>query len=585
MKTFTGLILLFLTSGLYAIPFEMAQKADKASQFYIQKEYNQALELYEEFLANVKQEEVKELYDKQLYAEVTRSVQELKELARLKPLLPLFRKFVSESKNEQFNAAVQTGLEIREYLKVHSMNRIPYFEYVVRGELEDYLISKKKESLSRFTAEFFRKVKEDKNRKKTVAFAAFQKDPSIRLNIEDVLVNTLSNVIEISGGFNLSRKKLTGEEGEPLEQAKEQKIDFVVSGKYEQATRNTVQLTFFVQDPFVDKILVTATVRTSLDAEFFDTLEKIAMDMEKNLKSYSRLEDFALIRYTKEEGEQLRKEEVEETEQREALPYLEDRIYVLEKSYVASLIRTDRLENFDKAGREIYRFNQVAFPRKIDYQQFLNPKKELIIDLFHKNSELGEAREDLNEAKRDKDYEDYLDAHKDAREAFAQELYVKYTGLKPLVRELENSYLGEKAAVGQESRGWPVRNDFSHRVSLRVGSGALLSAAYALNWKTFYIAPTVGYVKGFDAEYPDYERDALPMGSRLGWNIVKLPFVEPYVYTGGLYYYGLTNYENRVVGMGGAGVHLFEYLFLEGGWMMGADMSGPAIGFGTSYQF
>jgi hypothetical protein len=577
--------LLFLTSGLYAIPFEMAQKADKASQFYIQKEYNQALELYEEFLANVKQEEVKELYDKQLYAEVTRSVQELKELARLKPLLPLFRKFVSESKNEQFNAAVQTGLEIREYLKVHSMNRIPYFEYVVRGELEDYLISKKKESLSRFTAEFFRKVKEDKNRKKTVAFAAFQKDPSIRLNIEDVLVNTLSNVIEISGGFNLSRKKLTGEEGEPLEQAKEQKIDFVVSGKYEQATRNTVQLTFFVQDPFVDKILVTATVRTSLDAEFFDTLEKIAMDMEKNLKSYSRLEDFSLIRYTKEKGKRLQKEEVEETEQQEALPYLEDRIYVLEKSYVASLIRTDRLENFDKAGREIYRFNGIVFPRKIDYQQFLNPKKELIFDLFHKKSELGEARQELNEAKQEKDYEDYLDAYQDAQEAFAQELYAKYTGLKPLIRELESSYQSEKVAVGKEATGWPVRDDFSHRVSLTVGSGALVSAAYALNWKSLYIAPSVGYVKGTDADLPDVEREAVPMGSRLGWNIVKLPFVEPYVYASGLYYYGIANYENKVIGLGGAGVHLFEYLFLEGGWMMGADMSGPAIGFGTSYQF
>lgn len=130
-------------------------------------------------------------------------------------------------------------------------------------------------------------------------------------------------------------------------------------------------------------------------------------------------------------------------------------------------------------------------------------------------------------------------------------------------------------AGGSQSSG----SSFSHWASVYMGSGALVTVSYSLSWHGIELSPTLGYIYYKDE---DLVRQALPLGLRLGWEV---PFsywtMKPYLFAGGLYYYGLAEYDSRPMATGGLGVRFLGHFFAEGSYIYQEDGQGFALGLGA----
>lgn len=125
-----------------------------------------------------------------------------------------------------------------------------------------------------------------------------------------------------------------------------------------------------------------------------------------------------------------------------------------------------------------------------------------------------------------------------------------------------------------EQRG----GSFTHWASLYIGSGALVTAAYSIGWRTLELSPSVGYLYYED---DDITRQALPLGLRLAWAPWSFGYFEPYIFIGGLYYQEIADFSSRPMAAGGIGIRVFRYYFLEGSYIYQKDGSGAAVGFGA----
>ena len=126
--------------------------------------------------------------------------------------------------------------------------------------------------------------------------------------------------------------------------------------------------------------------------------------------------------------------------------------------------------------------------------------------------------------------------------------------------------------------GGPTDSRFTHWASLYIGSGALVTAAYSIGWRTLELSPSVGYLYYED---DDVTRQALPLGIRIAWVPWSFGHFTPYIFIGGLYYQEIVDFSSRPMAAGGIGIRVFRYYFLEGSYIYQKDGSGAAVGFGA----
>lgn len=134
------------------------------------------------------------------------------------------------------------------------------------------------------------------------------------------------------------------------------------------------------------------------------------------------------------------------------------------------------------------------------------------------------------------------------------------------------------SGTGPDRQGGSQESRFTHWASLYIGSGALVTAAYSIGWRTLELSPSVGYLYYED---DDITRQALPLGLRLAWAPWTFGYFEPYVFFGGLYYQEIADFSSRPMAAGGVGIRVFRYYFLEGSYIYQKDGSGAAVGFGA----
>jgi hypothetical protein len=448
-------ILIIIPAFLFSLPFDITQKADLGNRAFMQGNYEQALSLYREVLQDVSKLELKEEFDKQIVEEIRRSVKEVQLLLKAKPVLPLFKNVLTLEKEEKYNQAVAQYFEIREYLLKENLSKAPYFEDIVKGTLEEFLREQKKNTLDKFSYSFFEKVQADKKRKKRMAFLDFERGPGASRNVENLVTQNLSNVIRISGSFRLVNGRFSGSYKNQLNQAKEQNIDLLITGNYQNAPGDSILLYFSVVDPYLDKKLITATIRMPLDYDFFDTIERISRDMSNKLENYSRLETFDLVKYSKEKGKSLVQEKVDMESQRNLQDYVNAQILAMEKSYLASLEKEaakELLPAYNKIGLEIADFNKKSFPEKLDYEKYITPRKELLKSAMMHKTDLNEIMVNMYFTRQAQDYKEYYSLYEDTQDEI-EDLNDDYQGLKPVIREigvhLENDKIEVDAIVAK----------------------------------------------------------------------------------------------------------------------------------------
>ena len=256
--------LLFLKA--HALPIETAQKFDEANQNYILSHFEEAKLLYQDFITTA-QSQKPNATDKKLIDNAKESLEELHFLLTHKNLIALFKQGVLlETTN--IKDARDTYFQINSLLKEQKITEIAYFSQITQGIVELYLVQKKKDSLENFSAAFLEQIKEDKQRKKTLTFFHFQKDPTVEFDIETLVVQNLTNIIQTSKSFVLSSKNFKGSLEEQLDLAKDAQIDLAVIGNYQKAKGNSVILNFIVFDTYKKKQLIEVSVRAPLDFEF-----------------------------------------------------------------------------------------------------------------------------------------------------------------------------------------------------------------------------------------------------------------------------------------------------------------------------
>lgn len=580
MKKLFFFIILFPIFS-YSLETELVQKTLEANQYFISGEFEKARSLFQEFLQEIEKINITEEYDKRLIEDVKASLEDIDFLFKIRPALPNFKKASSNELSKEYGSAVDFYVLARKSLIESSTQKIPYFNQVASGNFEKFLIERKKEFVDKFSYSFIKQLQEDKKRKKTLTFLPFKKDPKMTMNLELIVVQSLTQVIEINRSFSISGKKLAGDLSAQLIEAKKQNIDFLVKGEYKKGPRNSVVLNFAVIESNAGKTLIEASVKTALDTEFFDAIEKISSDLQKYLANYSSLEEFATIKYIKEKGAKLVKEE-EKQEIKDILEYAENKIYETGILFIKSLEEKNDLKAYHQAALQIITLNQENFKQKIPYEEELKKQKNVIRNLFFTATKLGKIEQDLKESKAEKDIEDYLDYYQDIKKIFQKVIYPEYPALKAIAEEIEKDVDNDKIATENESKSWEKKARFTHSASLYAGSGAIFSAGYALGYKNFELMLAAGVLFYKD---DGEDRKAAPVSLRLFFAPFKFELFEPYGFAGGAYYNGIKNYTAKTMILAGAGVKVMKYFFAEACWAVTKDGNAPMLGLGVRFQF
>ncbi|OHD10310.1 MAG: hypothetical protein A2Y41_00080 [Spirochaetes bacterium GWB1_36_13] len=130
---------------------------------------------------------------------------------------------------------------------------------------------------------------------------------------------------------------------------------------------------------------------------------------------------------------------------------------------------------------------------------------------------------------------------------------------------------------------------FKHTLRFLIGSGNLVSISYpSFNYGLFEFFPAVGLIYDeteiLNAAQTGYEKTkltALPVGLRAQFYPLSTKYFELYLFTGGFYAYGLTNYKSALMGYAGVGQVILKYFFIETNWIFNKEANGLAFGMGV----
>jgi len=433
---------IFFVQNLYPLSFDLAKKIDIANTSYLEGSFEQAFELYRNFLETVKDEELNLESDRKAFDEAEEAFQELEVFLKVRSIFPLFQKAKELEKEKNYLLARDSYFEIREFLNQNQINQTRFFDEITNGELENYLLEKKKEEIKNRSYTLLEEVKADKKRKKSIVFLEFEKDSKVNYDIELLIKNTFNNILEVRNSFIYKESYFHGKIEERKDLVKKKKVDFYISGKYQKISNDLVLLTFYVFDAFTDKRLVNVRVKALLDFEFFDTVEQILFQIERALKDYSRLEDFAELQFSKEGKNKLVKGKNKNLKDRtgELLTYTQNKIVENENLYLASLLKKAEedsyLSSYDGLGSEIFSFNEKKPLQLFSYDAYFQKQKENIKDALIKESPLYQNMLHMRLSKEAQLYKEYFVIYQEARENLS-ERYKTYPGLKPLISEID----------------------------------------------------------------------------------------------------------------------------------------------------
>ncbi len=148
----------------------------------------------------------------------------------------------------------------------------------------------------------------------------------------------------------------------------------------------------------------------------------MAGDLNKNLRNYSRLEDFESIRYKKEEGKQLVKEVLNAEETENIVLYVEEKILYLESLYISQFFYYPQgvSKTLPLALQEINQFNQRDLLVKIDKELILSNNRKQLVKSFSKETKLNVLLQELDKKEKQKKLKGYDETYQKAKNILNQ---------------------------------------------------------------------------------------------------------------------------------------------------------------------
>lgn len=451
----------------YALPEDWSVKIDKANHDYINKKYKEANDTYTEFLKIFNEKNILDLADKAIYVDVRKSGEETDSIIKAFPALPFIKQALEAENQKKMIEARDAYFLAREHFVKNKITNIRFFDETIQGILDDFLVKRKRQSLSNVSYAFLEQVKKDKERKKRIIFLDFEKDPLLDFDIQALVMRALYNVIENKKSFIISDKTFTGPLKNQIAEARKSGIDLVITGSYKKLKNDEVGLSFFILDAILNKKLIEINAKTPMDFEFFEFIEKIANDLEKKLKNYSRLEDFITIKYSKQGKQGYTQEFIKEGTERNIVAYLDTKIFDLETAYVKSIEKNPNkiLNYYNLLALEIQSFNKKDFPLKLSMEDYVLKEKELIKKTFIKAEEIYPFMVDMSLSREHEFYENYYESYGEIKEKIL-EANEDYPGLKPVFDEIDLPVENDKKEVDEIVAKIGTRLKYRHGIKL-----------------------------------------------------------------------------------------------------------------------
>ena len=443
-------LLVLLPVMLQALPFQSTVVLEKANELFLKKDYPGAAKLYAQFLEEVKPETLKEDLDKKIYQGAKNTQSDLNFLLKMKPLDPLFRKALNYEVEGALKKSQAEYLAIYQRLEKEKIQDVIYFDQIIKGNLEEALLENKREELGKYSYAFLKKLQDDKARKKTVVFFEFQKDRRITTDVETLVKNSLINTIQRMGTFTISRKVYQGPVSKRFEALRADAVDFVIMGRYSQGANETIVLNFSILDPFRGQTLVDVQVTAAFDMNFFGTIDRIARDLERNLRNYSRFEDFSTIKYVQRNQGGLTRTVTDQAAAKNLQQFVREKIMALEIAYLEKL--DNDIQNkpnvaaYAAFAQEILSFNTLSYPAKLPFTERMKNKRQPLKSLALDHPDFREIREEMKKSLPTKDYGNFYDLFEDGLEHL-EDQKKEYAGLAFLWDEIRAEMEKEKAEV------------------------------------------------------------------------------------------------------------------------------------------
>lgn len=443
-------LLVLLPVMLQALPFQSTVVLEKANELFLKKDYPGAAKLYAQFLEEVKPETLKEDLDKKIYQGAKNTRADLDFLLKMKPLDPLFRKALNYEVEGALKKSQAEYLAIYQRLEKEKIQDVIYFDQIIKGNLEEALLENKREELGKYSYAFLKKLQDDKARKKTVVFFEFQKDRRIVTDVETLVKNSLINTIQRMGSFAISRKVYQGPVSKRFEALRADAVDFVIMGRYSQGANETIVLNFSILDPFRGQTLVDVQVTAAFDMNFFGTIDRIARDLERNLRNYSRFEDFSTIKYVQRNQGGLTRTVTDQAAAKNLQQFVREKIMALEVAYLEKL--DNDIQNkpdvavYAAFAQEILSFNKLSYPVKLPFAERMKDKHQALKTLALAHADFREIREEMKKSLPTQDYGNFYDLFEDGLEHL-EDQKKDYASLAFLWDEIRAEMEKEKAEV------------------------------------------------------------------------------------------------------------------------------------------
>ncbi|PKL14961.1 MAG: hypothetical protein CVV50_01675, partial [Spirochaetae bacterium HGW-Spirochaetae-6] len=456
-----------------AVPLELLEKLDSANQAYLARDYSRSKILFDEFIKGLTPEDLKEDSVKSILADIEVNLAELDKLIHWKEPLGLLKTAAEHEKSKKFPEALTFYQKALTWYKANNIKTVQPFTPLSQGELESYLLERKKTNLERFSYSFLEKIRQDKKRKKSlIVFSLTPQGPTDN-NISTLVENSLVGTLQRRNFFTLIRKPVGLKSDEQSAWIKERSVDLYVEGTYEKLPRGIVRASFSVFDGFSSKKLIDVSMSSPLDLDFFQTVERIANDFASNLSQYSRFEDFSLIRYVKEGNRQLKKVRDDEDSD-DITTFLQEKIHTLTLSHLQhlfSLGHQGRLENYQKAALRLAQYQETRPAKPLSLAELIKTEKGMIFQTLDDKTDMKDFLEEMREAIEEKDLADYQSAHQDALEFISKELKPLLPAYTALIVEYQQKLEENHKKVTQEAQAWPPKTRLIHSLSFYTGSG------------------------------------------------------------------------------------------------------------------
>lgn len=566
-----------------AVPLELLETLDSANQAYLSRDYSRSKLLFDEFLTGLTPDDLREDSVKSIVADIKENLSELHMLVLWQEPLEFLKNAADLENKKKLPEALSFYQKALTWYKANNVTQAHPFGPLSRGELENFLLERKKANLERFSYSFLEKIRQDKKRKKTLVIFSLTPLGASDNNISTLVENSLIGTLQRRNFFTLIRKPVGLKAEEQASWIQERSVDLYVEGTYEKLPRGVVRASFSVYDGFSAKKLIDVTMSSPLDLDFFQTVERIANDFANNLSQYSRFEDFSLIRYVKEGTRQLKKEQNTE-DSGDIQVFLSEKIHALTLNhlkFLMSLGHGGKIQNYQQAAKELLKYEETKPLKPLFLPELIQSEKGMIFQTLDDKTDMQDFLSDMKEAVEEKDLADYQDAHEEALTFIKEELRPLLPSYAALLTEYQERLEEKLKTVSAQAKTWPAKTVETHSLSFYTGSGALFSLSYTYRFPWYLDA---GVSLGYAYEKQDYtelERHALPLGLRLSAYYTFGQNFEPYVFAQGFYYLGLQNYFERFMALGGAGVRLYGSFFVEGGLMLNQEVTAPAIGLGV----